>query len=141
MMARAATPPTAPPTIAPMLVELLLLVVVLGLAVPVPVPDDLVVVVVVLVEVELLDDDSVLLELVLVSESSTALGWSIMEMMVGSGKHRYMDFCGLPGHKKVPHAPHEESVLESLGIHVSTQLLFPSFGWQRLAGESEISSD
>lgn len=31
-------------------------------------------------------------EVLLVSASRTSRGRSIMEMMVGSGKHRYMDF-------------------------------------------------
>lgn len=108
MRAKAATPPTAPPTIAPMLVELLVLPLGSGLtgAVVPEVCDD--------VMVEAGDSDEVdeVVDVVLVSESRTSRGWSIMEMIVGSGKHRYMDFGGAPGQRKVPHAPHSESVLE-----------------------------
>ena len=106
MKARAATPPTTPPTIAPMFEEELLLVDVLGEFVPVPVELEVVVV---------SDFDEVVDDVVdRVSESSTSRGWSSMEMIVCSGKQRYMDFCGMPGQRNVPQAPQEDSVLDGL---------------------------
>ena len=85
MNARTATPPTTPPTIAPMLLLVLLLPVLPvdgGSENPggINVDEDLV-----------KDEDEEDEDVVLVSASRTIRGRSIMLMMVGVGKHRYME--------------------------------------------------
>lgn len=126
MRARAATPPTTPPTIAPMFVELLLLLDVSGELIPVPVGLD---------DVVVSDFDEVVEEVVdRVSESSASRGRSSMEMIVGSGKQRYMDFAGLPAQRNVPHAPQEDSVLDRL--HLVRPHVLPSLRGTTLRKQS-----
>ena len=81
-MARAATPPTTPPTIAPTGVECLWS----------SLSGSVICVAVLLVEVEL----EVEVDVVLKEASMTSCGSSFIDMMVGVGKHRYIDLAGVP---------------------------------------------
>jgi len=132
MKARAATPPTTPPTIAPMFEEELLLVDVFGEFVPVPVELEVVVV---------SGFDEVVDDVVdRVSESSTSRGWSSMEMIVCSGKQRYMDFCGMPGQRNVPQAPQEDSVLDIIPRQTTGTFIFPLHENSQVMEHSPASS-
>lgn len=105
--ARAATPPTVPPTMAPMsvLFEEGLSVSASGVVVW---AGELLVVLLLAV---LLDVDVVEVEVVLAEVSRAACGSSSIYMKIGSEKQRYIDRGGLPVHRKVPHAPNAEDSL------------------------------
>jgi len=103
MNARTATPPTTPPTIAPMLL-LVLLLPVLPVDGESEKPGGIK-----LVENLVEDEDEEDEDVVLVSASRTIRGRSIMLMMVGVGKHRYMETGVRPAQMKVPQAGASDS--------------------------------